>query len=126
MDYADEECRDRFTPGQIARMHAMLEYQRSQLFSDDVYCFGDLDGDCHVGTSDLMIVLSNYGCEFCSEGDIDLNHTVNSEDILALLYMYGVNCGCDDPFFIKSPANKPENVHELLRRLLEHDGNTGQ
>ena len=126
MDYADEECRDKFTPGQIARMHSMLEYQRSQLFSDDVYCFGDLDGDCNVGTSDLMIVLSYYGCEFCSEGDIDLNHTVNSEDVLALLYMYGVNCGCDDPFFIESPANKPENVHELLRRLLEHNGNTGQ
>jgi hypothetical protein len=126
MDYADEECRDKFTPGQIARMHAMLEYQRSNLFSDDVFCFGDLDNDCSVGSSDLLIILSNYGCNFCTTGDIDLNHHVNSEDILAFLNVYGTNCGCDEINIPVSPANKPENVHELLRRLLEHDGNTGQ
>jgi hypothetical protein len=40
--------------------------------------------------------------------------------------VYGTNCGCDEINIPVSPANKPENVHELLRRLLEHDGNTGQ
>jgi hypothetical protein len=117
MDYCPEECRDVFTDGQIERMHAMLEYQRSELFSDDVFCFGDIDGDCHVGTSDLLVILSNIGCEFCTEGDIDLDHMVTSNDILYLLNVYGQQCNCDQIFIPESVGRKPEDIHELLQKL---------
>lgn len=117
MDYCPEECRDVFTDGQIARMHAMLEYQRSELFSDEVFCFGDLDNDCHVGTSDLLIILSNIGCEFCTEGDIDLDHMVTSNDILYLLNVYGQQCNCDGIQIPVSHIQKPEDLHEIIRRI---------
>jgi hypothetical protein len=95
----------------------MLEYQRSELFSDDVFCFGDIDGDCHVGTSDLLVILSNIGCEFCTEGDIDLDHMVTSNDILYLLNVYGQQCNCDQIFIPESVGRKPEDIHELLQKL---------
>ena len=120
MDYCEEECRDVFTPGQIQRMHAMLEYQRSELFSDDIFCFGDVDGDCHVGTSDLLAILSNMGCEFCTEGDIDLDHMVTSNDLLHLLNVYGNSCNCYNLVVPKQPAQKPEDIHELLKKLSEY------
>ena len=117
MDYCPEECRDVFTDGQIERMHAMLEYQRSDLFSDEVFCFGDLDGDCHVGTSDLLVILSNMGCEFCTEGDIDLDHMVTSNDVLYLLNMYGQNCNCFGLSLPRQLATKPEDIHEIIRKI---------
>jgi len=120
MDYCPEECRDVFTEGQIQRMHAMLEYQRSELFSDDVFCFGDIDGDCHVGTSDLLVILSNMGCEFCTEGDLDLDHLVTSSDVLYLLNVYGNSCGCYNLMVPEYPARKPEDIHELLKKLSEY------
>lgn len=120
MDYCEEECRDVFTPGQIQRMHAMLDYQRSELFSDDVFCFGDVDGDCHVGTSDILVILSNYGCEFCTEGDIDLDHMVTSNDLLHLLNVYGNSCDCYNLVIPNQPAQKPEDIHELLKKLSEY------
>lgn len=120
MDYCPEECRDVFTDGQIERMHAMLEYQRSDLFSDEVFCFGDLDGDCMVGTSDLLVVLSYIGCEFCTEGDIDLDHMVTSNDLLYLLNVYGQECNCDGIQIPDQHAIKPETTQELLQKLQEH------
>ena len=120
MDYCPEECRDVFTDGQIARMHAMLEYQRPELFSDEVFCFADLNNDCFVGTSDLLIILSNIGCEFCTEGDIDLDHMVTSNDILLLLNVYGQDCNCDGVQFPDQYGIRPETTEELLKKLQEH------
>ncbi len=117
MDYCPEECRDVFTDGQIERMHAMLEYQRSELFSDEVFCFGDLDGDCMVGTSDLLIVLSNFNCEFCTEGDIDLDHAVTTNDLLYLLNVYGQQCNCEGIQIPVQHIQKPEDLHEIIRRI---------
>lgn len=120
MDYCPEECRDVFTDGQIERMHAMLEYQRSDLFSDEVFCFGDLDGDCMVGTSDLLVVLSYIGCQFCTEGDIDLDHMVTSNDLLYLLNVYGQECNCDGIQIPDQYAIRPETTQELLQKLQEY------
>lgn len=117
MDYCPEECRDVFTNGQIERMHAMLEYQRSELFSDEVFCFGDLNGDCMVGTTDLLIVLSNFGCEFCTEGDIDLDHMVTTNDLLQVTTVYGQECNCDGVQIPVYPIQKPEDLHEIIRRI---------
>lgn len=118
MDYCVEECRDTFTPGQIDRMHQMLDYQRFQLFDEGVYCFGDLNADCIVGTADMLIILSNFGCEFCSDGDVDLNYVVNTTDLMFLLNMWGQDCGC-----VAIPQNneygtKPEDSHEIINKII--------
>jgi hypothetical protein len=120
MDYCHEECRDVFTPGQIDRMHAMLEYQRSDLFSDETFCFGDLDGDCFVGTSDLLYMLSYFNCDYCTEADLDLDHLVTTNDLQLLLSVYGQDCDCDDLFIPTHPIDKPEDLHEIVRKINEH------
>lgn len=123
MDYCAEECRDVFTPGQIERMHAMLDYQRFQLFDEGVFCFGDLNHDCIVGTADMLMVLANFGCEFCSDGDIDLDYMVTTSDLMFLLNVYGQNCGCDTPAPLEAPntaVKQTESMRELFRKSLEN------
>jgi hypothetical protein len=98
MDYSPETCRDKFTPGQIERMHAMLEYQRYELYSDDSvapFCPGDFNGDGNIGTSDLLTVLSNYGCIGCgpSQGDATLDYQVTVNDLNWILANWGEICG---------------------------------
>jgi hypothetical protein len=120
MDYCAEECRDVFTSGQIDRMHAMLNYQRFQLFDEGVYCFGDLNADCMVGTADMLIVLANFGCEFCSDGDVDLNYVVNTTDLMYILNTWGDDCGCGAPQPFNEFGTKPEDTYELLNKLMQH------
>jgi hypothetical protein len=119
MDYCPEECRDTFTTGQINRMHAMLEYQRSELFSDETFCFGDFDGDCHVGTSDLLYLLSYYGCQGCTQGDLDLDHNVTSNDLNLLLSVYGDECDCGSLQLPRHPARKPEDIMEVIQKIKQ-------
>lgn len=98
MDYGPQACRNEFTPGQIDRMHAMLEYQRYELYSDDSvapFCPGDFNGDGNIGTSDLMVVLANYGCIGCgpSQGDATLDYRVTVNDLNWILTYWGEICG---------------------------------
>jgi hypothetical protein len=98
MDYLPDACRTAFTPGQIERMHAMLEYQRYELYSDDSvapFCPGDFNGDGNIGTSDLLTVLSNYGCIGCgpSQGDATLDYQVTVNDLNWILANWGEICG---------------------------------
>ena len=120
MDYCHEECRNMFTPGQIDRMHAMLEYQRSDLFSDETFCFGDFDGDCLVGTSDLLHLLSYFNCNYCTEADLDLDHLVTTSDLQLLLSVYGQECDCGELYIPPYHVSKPEDIHEIVRKINEH------
>ena len=55
---------------------------------------GDLDGDCQVGVSDFLILLSNWGsCENCAAcpADLDNNCVVGVSDFLILLGKWGSN-----------------------------------
>lgn len=97
MDYCSEECRDVFTPGQIDRMHMMLEFQRYELFSGDEvtpYCFGDVSRDGTIGTNDLLLVLSNFGCVGCgpSQGDVNLDYRITTSDLNFILAGWGQDC----------------------------------
>ncbi|MEE9131027.1 MAG: hypothetical protein V3T84_13495 [Phycisphaerales bacterium] len=50
---------------------------------------GDLDLDCSVGASDLLILLSNWGrCKGCPS-DLDGNGSVGASDLLILLVNWG-------------------------------------
>ena len=53
---------------------------------------GDLDGDCTVGVSDLLMLLANWGpCPNCAEcpADLDGNCSVGVKDLLILLGNWG-------------------------------------
>jgi hypothetical protein len=53
---------------------------------------GDLDGDCSVGASDLLILLVNWGpCADCDDcpADLDGNCIVGASDLLILLVNWG-------------------------------------
>ena len=79
-------------------MHKMLDFQRYELYTDEPatpFCLGDLNGDGAVGTSDLLVILSNYGCVECGYelGDINLDQKVTVQDINFLLSLWGDICG---------------------------------
>ena len=98
MDYGPQACRDEFTPGQIDRMHAMLEYQRYELYNDETaipFCPGDFNGDGNIGTADLLTILANYGCIGCgpSQGDVSLDYVVGVTDLNWVLANWGEICG---------------------------------
>lgn len=85
---------DLLVPAESAAMHWPMfrqNPQRTGLHSPPV-CVGDLDGDCQVGASDLLILLVNWGacadCQDCS-ADIDGNCTVGASDLLILLANWG-------------------------------------
>ena len=58
----------------------------------DMPVFGDLDGDGHVGASDLLILLVNWGpcadCDTCP-ADLDGDCSVGATDLLLLLVNWG-------------------------------------
>ncbi|MEE8156216.1 MAG: hypothetical protein V3T53_14780 [Phycisphaerales bacterium] len=53
---------------------------------------GDLDGDCHVGASDLLMLLASWGrCDLCAKcpADLDGDCVVGGADLLTLLVNWG-------------------------------------
>jgi len=131
MDYGTQVCRDEFTPGQIDRMHAMLEYQRYELFSDDTatpFCPGDFDGDGNIGTADLLVILANYGCIGCgpSQGDATLDYRVTVNDLNWVLANWGEICGDGigmlegDNVNLPKPPSKPKQTipYKTLAAIL--------
>jgi hypothetical protein len=58
-------------------------------------CPGDADGDNSVGTSDLLVVLANWGqatAGGAADGDFDGSGTVGTSDLLVLLAAWGTSC----------------------------------
>ncbi|MEE8154361.1 MAG: choice-of-anchor B family protein [Phycisphaerales bacterium] len=70
---------------------AVDDLQVSTIVCDEPV-IGDLDGDGHVGASDLLILLANWGpCGDCKDcpADLDGNCTVGASDLLLLLANWG-------------------------------------
>ena len=56
-------------------------------------CPGDLDGDSHVGVSDVLLVLAEFGCSSdCTTGDANSDGSVDVNDVLFLLSLFGTWC----------------------------------
>ena len=53
-------------------------------------CPADVNGDCIVNTSDLLLLLADWGCSgsMCT-GDVDGDGDVDTSDLLALLAAWG-------------------------------------
>jgi hypothetical protein len=119
MDYGTQFCRDEFTFGQIERMHAMLEYQRYELYNDESvvpFCPGDFNLDGNIGVADMLVILSNWGCVGCdfSQGDVSLDYTVGVNDLNWILSNWGETCGDGIGLFTTSPISF-EKTLEILR-----------
>lgn len=55
-------------------------------------CEADLNGDLRVNASDLLIMLSGFGCESDCNGDIDEDGSTSIADLLILLGAFGTFC----------------------------------
>jgi len=56
-------------------------------------CIGDFNDDGTVGITDLLILLSAYGCSSnCGEPDLSSDGLVGTADLLIFLSVYGTDC----------------------------------
>ena len=103
MDYSDDLCMEKFTPEQVNRMRCSLLNWRPLLYSEGAGCttgcFGDLDNDDVVSSSDLGLLVSAWGgCskdpKFPCCADLDGNGVVNSADLGLMIGAWG-NCPVD-------------------------------
>ena len=51
-------------------------------------CEGDIDSDGQVGLSDVLIILSEWGCSDCIS-DVDGNGTTGFDDVISVLAVWG-------------------------------------
>lgn len=87
---------------------------------DDEICPFDLDGDCVVGVSDVLNLISDMGCLFgdCLEADFNGDGVVANSDLLIILAHVGENCltglnsGIDLPTSVKNLLN--EEAFEVI------------
>lgn len=61
-------------------------------FSSCVPCFGDLDGDNTIATSDLLVLLGQFGCISACSADLNGDDEISTADILSILGVFGTSC----------------------------------
>ena len=77
-------------------------------------CEFDFDGNGVIGNGDVVILLSNFGCDFNCDGDIDGNGIVNVLDLLDMLTYIG-DCPTEQGF--------PADAYKSLE-IVENTGGT--
>jgi len=102
MNYMSDGCVERFSLGQIQRMHDRTESGRPHLITDGSVCSTcpeenpcpyDFDHNGEIGASDILDLLVQFGnFVTCSEYDIDSDGYVGAQDILGILAAYGSEC----------------------------------
>jgi hypothetical protein len=55
-------------------------------------CVGDMNGDSMVGSTDILIFLTDIGCTSDCAADLDGNGVVNTIDLIVLLSYFGEPC----------------------------------
>ena len=89
MDYYIDSCRTSFTDGQFLYMHNHMVNNRPTIIGEAPNCYGDLDGDFHVGSQDLLALLSVYGEESVLEdpleADLNFDGVIGTQDLLLLI-----------------------------------------
>jgi hypothetical protein len=59
---------------------------------DGQACLGDFDEDSFVAVSDLLVLLSEFGCQTNCSGDLNDDGSVSTPDLLIFLGLYGTQC----------------------------------
>ena len=59
---------------------------------ESTVCTGDVNGDGSVTVADILIIISEFGCDTSCSSDIDLDGTVTISDILIMLSEFGSSC----------------------------------
>lgn len=55
-------------------------------------CFGDFNEDGSIDTQDLLIFLSQFGCEVDCIVDMNGDEIINTQDLLIFLALFGTDC----------------------------------
>ena len=61
-------------------------------WSNDEACIADFDSDSFIGISDVLYLLSQFGCMGICDADIVTDFNVNVNDVLQILQVFGVFC----------------------------------
>jgi hypothetical protein len=62
-------------------------------FNPNANCFGDLNNDNSITVSDLLLVLSEFGCVInCEDTDVNNDNLTTVSDLLAILSVFGTIC----------------------------------
>ncbi len=61
-------------------------------YDPNLGCPGDFDGDGMVSVNDLLILLTDMGCQGSCQTDLNEDGTVNGADLLVFLSLYGSEC----------------------------------
>ena len=61
-------------------------------FNPPVPCSEDLDGDGVIATSDVILILTEFGCSANCAFDLDGDGTVGVSDVLSVLSRFGEIC----------------------------------
>lgn len=94
MDYYVDSCRHHFTPGQIERMHTMLQFTRPNIVDDgsEDVCVGDISGDYIVGMNDILLMLAHWNEIDWQEGDVNGDGYFTVSDVNIVLAYWSVSC----------------------------------
>lgn len=55
-------------------------------------CLGDFNNDGIINSSDLTVLVSNFGCTGNCQGDMNADNQVNTDDLLLFLTVFGTTC----------------------------------
>ena len=61
-------------------------------FNPPTPCNEDIDGDGFIATSDVVLMLTEFGCSSGCEYDLDGDNTVGVTDLLMVLSRFGEAC----------------------------------
>ena len=71
---------------------AELDNESCEYDCPNPYCLGDFNNDGVYGATDVLDVLSDYGCFVDCSKDVTGDGVVSANDILAVLALYGASC----------------------------------
>ena len=61
-------------------------------FNPPFPCIEDIDGDGVIATSDVILMLTEFGCSSNCAFDLDGDGTVGVSDVLSVLSRFGESC----------------------------------
>jgi hypothetical protein len=73
--------------------HDFVEIIHFETTEEPETCHGDMDEDSVIGVSDLLVVISAFGCEGeCGKPDMDGDGYVIVHDVISFLAIFGDSC----------------------------------